>query len=81
MKLLEWRLRNGKTQIWVAQYLGTSQSTVSRYESGEQIPSAKEMPKVFAMTGGAVTANDFYDLPRRSRASGNADTRSRLVSI
>jgi transcriptional regulator with XRE-family HTH domain len=61
MKLGAWRKANEKTQMWVAEYLGVSQSTAWRYESEVHTPNRQVMPKIVKMTGGAVTANDFFE--------------------
>ena len=61
MKLGHWRKANEKTQTWVAEYLGVSQSTVWRYESEVHTPSREVMSKIVEMTGGTVTPNDFFE--------------------
>lgn len=52
-----------------------SRVAVIRYLSGARIPSKKIMKKIFDVTGGQVTPNDFYELPEKpSQApSGNGD--------
>lgn len=43
--------------------IGVSRGAVLRYATGERIPRAEIMAKIFGATGGAVAPNDFYDLP------------------
>lgn len=39
--------------------VGLSQSTISRIEAGKQIPDRDVMRKIFEITDGTVTPNDF----------------------
>lgn len=43
--------------------IGITQQAARRYATGERIPRAEIMAKIFRATGGAVAPNDFYDLP------------------
>lgn len=64
------------TQHDVAEMLGCILTTVARYETGLRMPEQPMMEKIFSITNGEVTPNDFYDLPPASgtafsqRASG-----------
>ena len=40
-----------------------STHAVRKYRSGQQVPRAQRMQAAFAVTGGWVTANNFFDLP------------------
>lgn len=51
-----------------------AQPTVSKYLAGNRIPRKAEMLKIFQITNGAVTPNDFYDLPDLSAPSGDLQT-------
>lgn len=66
MKLLHWRqLRKERTQIWVADQIGVSQSFISLIERAvdPQTPNAEVMRKIYILTAGQVQPNDFYDVP------------------
>lgn len=63
MKLSEWRKARGLSQQQVADLLKIGQSRVHRIENGQVMPRPPTVIAIIEMTGGAVTANDFYDLP------------------
>lgn len=42
---------------------GVTRQTWDRWERGASRPTPSLMPALFDLTAGAVTANDFYDLP------------------
>jgi DNA-binding XRE family transcriptional regulator len=62
-KLRSWRAEAGKSVNEAAAEIGCTRQTWYSWESGQNIPSPDLMAKLVAMTGAAVTANDFYDLP------------------
>lgn len=43
--------------------LGVSPAAVARYAAGKRIPAPDVMRRIVVETDGAVTPNDFYDLP------------------
>ena len=63
MKLREWRVGKGYAQGETGALIGVSGVTVSRYETGGRIPEHDVMVQIATVTNGAVTPNDFYDLP------------------
>jgi transcriptional regulator with XRE-family HTH domain len=64
VRLAEWRKQQGWTQEQLAFELGCTQSFVSLTErANPQIPGRGWMLKIHQLTRGAVTPNDFYDLP------------------
>jgi antitoxin CcdA len=63
MKLQSYLASHGYPAIEFGRRLGVSKASVSRYASGARIPSPAVMRRIVAETEGAVTANDFYDLP------------------
>ena len=63
LKLAAWRTRRGKTQQWVAEQIGCTVGAVARYEGGVRIPDKATMKKIYVLTEGVVTPNDFYELP------------------
>lgn len=68
MKLIEWRRLHGFSQKQIAERLGIQQSTVAKYEAGKLIPGRDSMMAIAGETGGAVTPNDFFDLPATEAA-------------
>jgi DNA-binding XRE family transcriptional regulator len=65
-KLRTWRMAQEKSVNDAAAEVGCTRQTWHSWESGSNIPSADFMAKLIALTNGAVTANDFYDLPTHS---------------
>jgi len=45
-----------------AKIVGVSAIAIYKYTKGERIPAPDIMAKIFTLTQGQVTANDFYDL-------------------
>jgi transcriptional regulator with XRE-family HTH domain len=62
-KLGDWRRAKGLTQEDLGAKLGCEKPTVARYEAGTRIPERDTMRRIYVVTDGAVTPNDFYDLP------------------
>ena len=60
MKLVDHLSREGKTPAAFAGEIGTTVMAVYRYLSGKRIPTPEVMARIVAVTGGQVTANDFY---------------------
>ena len=44
----------------MAERIGVTSVSLSRYERDERIPAREIMPKIVAETDGAVQPNDFY---------------------
>lgn len=61
-----WMDENDKTQQQVAEELGVTQGSVSRWCAGESVPRPEFMQKITIYTGGEVTANDFYGVKELS---------------
>jgi len=59
MRLGDWLKQSGKTQEEFGALIGADTSTVSRYISGERMPSLKKLTRISDVTGGVVTATDF----------------------
>lgn len=51
MKLREWRKREGKTTVWLAEQSGTTNATISRIERGLQSPKIPLARRLEALTG------------------------------
>lgn len=62
MRLRDWRKSVGWSQGRLAAQIGKSQNSVSRLEAGARALDHDEAALIYALTRGAVTPNDFYDL-------------------
>ncbi len=62
MKLDVYIRDHGITQEAFARSINRSKIAVSRYCRRERIPESDTMRAIAWITGGLVTANDFYDL-------------------
>lgn len=58
--LKKYLKNNNITQKDFAELLGVDKMTLWRYVQGTRIPKPKIMQKIFELTKGEVTANDFY---------------------
>lgn len=72
MRLAEYlkdrKLSDGK----FAEKIGKSRQTVHRYKNGERFPEKDALNKIFEVTGGAVTANDFTGIAAKASRGGHA---------
>lgn len=59
-KLKKYLKNNNITQKKFAELIGVDKMTLWRYVQGSRIPKPKIMQKIFELTNGQVTANDFY---------------------
>jgi len=63
MKLSEWLHKEQKTPADIAAAIGVGIRTAYRLASGERRPKCDStMQKIFILTEGQVTANDFYNI-------------------
>lgn len=63
MLIREWRLKRGLSFRAVAELVGVANGTVvRRWETGDCIPRREEMQRLFDISGGEVTPNDFYGI-------------------
>ena len=70
MNLSDYLHQNGITHEKFARQLGlASARSTQRYATGERMPRPKIMEKIRAITGGTVTAADFYGGDSKARAS------------
>lgn len=63
MKIRSYLKSNKITQAEFAALVGTSAQAISCFCLGQRIPRPDVMRKIFDATNGAVTPNDFFDLP------------------
>lgn len=68
------RLDAGLTQAQLAQRSGTSQATLSAYESGSKIPSAITLARILAAAGRRMTT---IPVPRPVMTPGRAELEQR----
>ncbi len=59
MKLDAYLATHNITHDAFAAAIGTSRAAVTRYVTGDRVPSRSVMPRIVQATSGAVTANDF----------------------
>jgi anhydro-N-acetylmuramic acid kinase len=62
MKLKTYRALLNISQAKLAQLIGVTELSVLKYEAGTTIPARATMLRIYQLSSGAVTANDFYDL-------------------
>lgn len=62
MKLSEWRKAKDLKPVDVAALIGCTTVALGRYERG-RVPEPGKLQKIIEVTGGAVTANDFFEVP------------------
>jgi len=62
MNIRDWRLSRDLTQLDCAERLGISQATLSKIESGSQIPGRRTAERIEAATNGEVTAAELLGL-------------------
>jgi predicted transcriptional regulator len=65
MRLKDWLRENGLKHQDFAEMLGVVPSTVSHFIGGRQWPSRWYAKRIFELTNGAVTPNDFLDVCER----------------
>ena len=61
MKLSEYRAKKKLTLAVLAEMVGVSESTISRYETGHRRPEWPVLARITEITAGDVTANDFVE--------------------
>lgn len=66
MKLSDFIDAQGLTASQFGVRIGVSRGAALRYATGARIPHPEIMARIYVVTGGAVTPNDFYDLPEPS---------------
>lgn len=69
MRLTDHLEQSGMTQRQLAEKIGVSERAVRRYCAGHRVPQKDILQKIYQVTGGVVTANDFVDLPETVEAA------------
>lgn len=80
MKLRAYRVMANLTQQALAERLGISELSVIKYEGGTTIPSREGMLRIYQLTTGLVTPNDFFDLENLSKDTGTFSPGSTFVA-
>ncbi len=60
MTLQQYLTQTGLSQQKFARLAGIAQVTVSRYVNGLRLPRRAHMQRIYEITGGSVTPNDFF---------------------
>ncbi len=60
MTLQQYLTQTGLSQQKFADLVGITQMTVSRYVHGLRLPRRAHMQRIYEVTGGSVTPNDFF---------------------
>jgi DNA-binding transcriptional regulator YdaS (Cro superfamily) len=60
MKLDEWMALHGYNDQRMAALIEVNQSNVNRIRNGSQKPSGQTLARIEEVTGGAVSAKDFF---------------------
>ena len=69
MKLRAYMQKEGLGDAQFAERIGVHRQTVRQYREGKRIPRPEIMRRIVEVTGGEVTAQDFYDAaPARAEA-------------
>lgn len=64
MRLAQWRKKEGKTQLWLAEKLGVSQPLISQFERAIDpvMPSRATLIRIAIVTRLKVLPNDFIPM-------------------
>lgn len=63
MKLAAYLEQEQLTDAAFARLIGVERQAVGRYKLGERFPEKPILLKIYEITGGSVTANDFAGIP------------------
>jgi transcriptional regulator with XRE-family HTH domain len=72
MKLIEYLREQNLTDEQFAEQVGKSKWAVRKWMYGQRVPRHNEMQSIALLTGGKVTANDFFGDPPPFPAPGGA---------
>jgi transcriptional regulator with XRE-family HTH domain len=72
MNLLQWRKKKDLTMAEAADVLDISQPTISRIESGAQLPNPGTITKLAEKSAGAITGPDLYRAWEAAQRAGAA---------
>lgn len=63
MRFGEWVEKTGKSNAEIGRELGRSAMCISHWRRRERVPGKEDVAAIYRYTDGAVTPNDWYDLP------------------
>ncbi len=69
MKLRNWLDQEKIDNAAFGRRIGRTAEAVRRYVAGDRIPDKETMTSIVTATSGAVTPNDFFDLPVQQAAA------------
>lgn len=72
MKLSAWLKLKDLTAQQFGERIDRAPSTITRLLRGESVPDKATMLRIVAETEGAVTPNDFFDLPANGQTEAGA---------
>ncbi len=72
MLLSDYLAENELSDAAFARLIGVERQTVGRYQTGDRFPERHILLKIFEVTGGKVTANDFIDFGAPAEQAGAA---------
>lgn len=78
-RLKELRVRKGKTQKDVAEYLMISPQSVSKWEKGESLPSIEYLPKLADFLDCGI--DDFFEKPRKQQVDSGEEKKWSFSSL
>ncbi len=67
MRFAEYLATHNHSDAEFAALIGVTRQAVHRYKTGERVPDQAIMASIFEVTGGAVTPNDFFNIPAPSK--------------
>jgi transcriptional regulator with XRE-family HTH domain len=66
MTLAAWIAAKKVPDNVFARQIGVSRVTLFRFKTGRRIPDRQTMERIVIATNGAVTPNEFFDVPSKS---------------
>ncbi len=80
VKLRTYRAISNLTQQQFARKLAVSELSIIKYEGGINMPSRETMLRIYELTAGSVTPNDFFDLESISLSDAKNSPSNTLVA-
>ncbi len=62
----EWIFNQASTRKKIADNLGISEASLSRYLSGDRVPKPEIMKKIIEVTNGIVNPQSFYSIKKNN---------------
>lgn len=74
-----WRKKRGKSMAWLAETLGVSVKTVSKWERGDRQPHTTMIPAIAAAL--AITPGALFPKPTTEHGSANGTPRAAVHAL